>query len=99
MNDLTTTTTNEQIRVALNVVKHIMFSDEVYETLFLNEQDTRTAKMAVGAAAGVLSDLQCLLESTSLEDAMVRFGQQHFHDDLAEKRGVEVANYCYGPRL
>ena len=91
--------TNEEIRVALNVVKHIMFSDEITEHFGFNEHDARTAKMAIGAAGGVLSDLQHLLESMSVEAAMVRFGQQHFHDELAEKRGVEVATNCYGPRL
>ena len=92
-------TTNEQIRVALNVVKHIMFSDEITEHFGFNEHDARTASMAIGAAGGVLSDLQHLIESMSVEDAMVRLGQPKFHDDLTEKRGVEVADNCYGPRL
>jgi hypothetical protein len=93
------TATNEEIRVALNVVKSIMFSDEITEHFGFNEQDARTASMAIGAAGGVLSDLQHLLENMSLEAAMVRLGQPGIHDDLAEKRGVEVATNCYGPRL
>ena len=92
-------TSNEQLRVALNVVKHIMFSDEITEHFGFNEHDARTASMAIGAAGGVLSDLPHLLERMSVEAAMVRLGQQHFHDELAEKRGVEVATNCYGPRL
>ena len=96
------TTTNEQIRVALNVVKAIMFSDEMVEAVPAThtEHDIRTASMAISTAAGVLSDLQHLLEATgSLEGAVAEMGQQRIHDDLADKRGVEVANNCYGPRL
>jgi hypothetical protein len=95
------TSTNEQIRVALNVVKAIMFSDEMVEAVPAThtEDEIRTAGMAIRTAAGVLSDLQHLLETTgTLEGAAAQMGQARLFDRTAEVRGADVAEMLFGPR-
>ncbi len=95
------TTTNEQIRVALNVVKAIMFSDEMVEAVPAThtEDEIRHARMAISTTAGVLSDLQHLLETTgTLEGAAAEMGQARLFDRTAEARGAEVAKMLFGPR-
>ena len=95
------TSTNEQIRVALNVVKAIMFSDEMVEAVPAThtEDEIRTAGMAIRTAAGVLSDLQHLLETTgTLEGAVAEMGQAGLFDRTAEVRGADVAEMLLGAR-
>ena len=52
---------------------------------------------SVNGAAGVLSDFQEVL-GADFDQSLLRFGQTAAFDEVAKKRGPEVAEQMFGPR-